>query len=76
MKNELPKRASESKTVNFGLLIIMLGLVEQNSELFREFLKDHHSFFMFAVGLTICILRYYTTAPLLARAENILRSRK
>lgn len=53
-----------SKTMDFGTVVIAMGVVEQNLPLIRDQLGDYYGFIVMGVGVGIIILRKLTTKPL------------
>ena len=53
-----------SKTIDFGTLILLLGVVDQNLPLVREQLGGWYGWIMMGIGLGVIVLRKMTTTPL------------
>ena len=53
-----------SKTIDFGTLILAMGVVEQNLPLIREQLGDYYGFIVMGIGIGVIVLRKMTTKPL------------
>jgi hypothetical protein len=59
-------KALKSKTVQFNLLIALVGLMEQNLGLFKGLFSNpnHFSWFCFGIAITGIVLRVVTTKAL------------
>ncbi|MCK5236069.1 MAG: hypothetical protein KAR06_03705 [Deltaproteobacteria bacterium] len=53
-----------SKTIDFGTVILGMGVIEQNLPLVREQLGDYYGFIVMGIGIGIIVLRKMTTKPL------------
>ncbi len=53
-----------SKTVDFGTLILAMGIIEQNLPLVREQLGNYYGFIVMGIGIGVIVLRKMTTKPL------------
>ena len=53
-----------SKTIDFGTVILAMGVVEQNLPLIREQLGNYYGFIVMGIGVGIIVLRKMTTKPL------------
>lgn len=57
------KRLFKSKTINFGLMLVVLSAVQQYLPELQGLLKDHYGIVTALIGVSIIVLRYLTTAP-------------
>ena len=53
-----------SKTIDFGTVILGMGVVEQNLPLVREQLGDYYGWIVMGIGVGIIVLRKMTTTAL------------
>ncbi len=53
-----------SKTVDFGTLILAMGIIEQNLPLVREQLGNYYGFIVMGIGIGVIVLRKMTMKPL------------
>ena len=53
-----------SKTIDFGTVILGMGVIEQNLPLVREQLGNYYGFIVMGIGIGIIVLRKITTKPL------------
>jgi len=53
-----------SKTIDFGTVILAMGVVEQNLPLVREQLGNYYGFIVMGIGVGVIVLRKLTTKPL------------
>jgi len=53
-----------SKTIDFGTVILSMGVIEQNLPLIREQLGNYYGFIVMGIGVGIIVLRKMTTKPL------------
>lgn len=58
------KRFFKSKTVSFGLLLVILSAVQQYLPELQVLLKDYYSIATFVIGVAVIVLRYLTTTPM------------
>lgn len=56
-----------SKTIDFGTVVLAMGVIEQNLPLIREQLGNYYGFIVMGIGVGIIVLRKLTTAPLDAK---------
>ncbi len=53
-----------SKTIDFGTIILGMGVVEQNLPLVREQLGNYYGWIVMGIGVGIIVLRKMTTTAL------------
>ena len=53
-----------SKTIDFGTVILGMGVIEQNLPLVREQLGGYYGFIVMGIGIGIIVLRKMTTTAL------------
>lgn len=63
MKEQIAQRA-KSKTYNFGLIIILLGYLQQNHKILDTYLGDNKDLVLFLIGMLILLFRELTTSSL------------
>jgi hypothetical protein len=68
---DILKAAVKSKTMNFGSLLVIAGLIEQNSALITQLVPDQYDGLAISlIGVVVWGLRFVTTSPLVNRGEN------
>ncbi len=58
------KQYFKSKTINFSVLIGILGMLEMNMPMIKEQLGDYYGFVFIGIATISILLRAVTTKPL------------
>jgi hypothetical protein len=58
------KQIFKSKTINYSLLITILGIIELNFNLIATYFGEHQGFVFILISICTAILRFKTTEPL------------
>ena len=58
------KQIFKSKTINYSLLIALLGVLELNFNLVATYFGEHQGLVFIAISIFSAILRFKTTEPL------------
>ncbi len=53
-----------SKTLDFGTLVLGMGVIEQNLPLVREQLGNYYGWIVMGIGVGVIVLRKMTTTAL------------
>lgn len=61
------KQRLRSKTYYLGLVIMVLGYLEQNAALLKTMLGDYYGLFVMGVGVAVLVLREITKEPIDAK---------
>lgn len=62
------KQSAKSKTINFGLLLVILGFVEKDTNIIPTLFGDGNQSLAYSVvGLIVIILRYVTDRPVMEK---------
>lgn len=55
----------KSKTINFAILLAVLGAIQGSTQLFAQYMSDAaYGWFTFGVGLAVAVLRVVTTTSI------------
>jgi hypothetical protein len=62
--------ALKSRTMNFGSLLVLAGLLEQHGDAITALVPDQYDgLAISAIGIVVCGLRFVTTGPLLDKKD-------
>lgn len=68
---EILAAAIKSRTMNFGSLLVVAGLLEQNGEHITALVPDEYKGLAISIiGIAVWGLRFVTNAPLLKKQAN------
>lgn len=74
--NTCPKHPAKSRTNWFGLVVMLLGLIELAQQYLPQILVDvapkASAWIMLGVGATIIVLRFITKGPVSFRAKEFV----
>ena len=58
------KQIFKSKTINYSLLIAILGVVELNFNLIANYFGEHQGIVFILISVCMAVLRFATTQPI------------